>query len=312
MKGIIRAICITLACALLPIATAAAQSATSGCSLENSTFITQTLRCKGGLTIVIENGARYTLRDLDGNGRVDTVELGSKALLLEVPKKGRKEFKVLTPQAIAAVRGTKWAVDAVENHTSVFVVNGQVAVGRRAGRNSVILGPGEGVDVEAVGPLTVKRWPPARVAALMARLGQLSREWAAAISKLWLSSFWLGFGDCRLICALLWPPAISRPSRISNCASVAPSSTSPASATTIRSESVRWLPVLRKAQKDLWNCQNAKTPHANDEFLAANFLLDRLLQEIVRLQNYPRDLNLIREQTAQIVGRTAKFINLPR
>jgi hypothetical protein len=53
-------------------------------------------------------------------------------------------------------------------------------------------------------------------------------------------------------------------------------------------------------------------PHANDEFLAANFLLDRLLQEIVRLQNYPRDLNLLREQTAQIVGRTAKFINLPR
>jgi hypothetical protein len=26
--------------------------------------------------------------------------------------------------------------------------------------------------VQAAGPLTVKRWPPARVAALMARLGQ--------------------------------------------------------------------------------------------------------------------------------------------
>jgi hypothetical protein len=34
------------------------------------------------------------------------------------------------------------------------------------------LGPGEGVDVAAQGTLTVKRWPPARVAALMARLGQ--------------------------------------------------------------------------------------------------------------------------------------------
>ena len=51
-------------------------------------------------------------------------------VLLEVPK-GTNEFKVITPQAIAAVRGTKWAVDAVENQTSVFVVNGQVAVGRR-------------------------------------------------------------------------------------------------------------------------------------------------------------------------------------
>lgn len=171
MKGIIRAICVVLACALLPIAMAAAQSATTGCSLENSTFITQTLHCKGGLTIIIENGAQYALHDLDGNGLVDSVELGSRALLLEVPK-SRREFKVITPQAIAAVRGTKWAVDAVENRTSIFVVHGQVAVGRRASRNSVILGPGDGVDVEAAGPLTVKRWPPARVAALMARLGQ--------------------------------------------------------------------------------------------------------------------------------------------
>jgi ferric-dicitrate binding protein FerR (iron transport regulator) len=102
---------------------------------------------------------------------VDSVELGSKALLLEVPK-GRGEFKVITPQAIAAVRGTRWAVDVVENQTSVLVVNGRVAVGRRTGSRSVTLGPGEGVDVQAAGPLTVKRWPPARVAALMARLGQ--------------------------------------------------------------------------------------------------------------------------------------------
>jgi ferric-dicitrate binding protein FerR (iron transport regulator) len=102
---------------------------------------------------------------------VDSVELSSKALLLEVPKR-ETEFKVITPQAIAAVRGTRWAVDALEGKTSVFVINGRVAVGRRAGRHIVTLGPGEGVDVEATGPLTVKRWPPARVSALMARLGQ--------------------------------------------------------------------------------------------------------------------------------------------
>jgi ferric-dicitrate binding protein FerR (iron transport regulator) len=70
------------------------------------------------------------------------------------------------------VRGTKWAVDAVENKTSVFVANGSVAVSRRSGGSTVILKPGEGVDVEAAGPLTVKRWAPARIAALMARLGQ--------------------------------------------------------------------------------------------------------------------------------------------
>ena len=126
------------------------------------------------VTIVAENGARFTLQDRDGNGRVDSAELSSKALLLDAPKKqGGNRFQVITPQAIAAVRGTKWAVDAAEGKTSVFVVNGRVAVGRRTGTHSVTLGAGEGVDVEATrGPLTVKRWPKARVAALMARLGQ--------------------------------------------------------------------------------------------------------------------------------------------
>jgi ferric-dicitrate binding protein FerR (iron transport regulator) len=78
----------------------------------------------------------------------------------------------MTPQAIAAVRGTKWAVDGTEGKTSVFVVNGKVSVARRTGTERVVLGPGEGVDVEATGALTVKRWPLPRVAALMARLAQ--------------------------------------------------------------------------------------------------------------------------------------------
>jgi hypothetical protein len=158
---------------LLPIETTAAQPANKGCASENSANGSQTLRCEGGVTIVAENGARFMLQDRDGNGRVDSVELSSKALLLEVPsKQGGNHFQVTTPQAIAAVRGTKWAVDSTENKTSVFVVNGRVAVGRRAGSHSVTLGRGEGIDVEATGPLTVKRWPPARVSALMARLGQ--------------------------------------------------------------------------------------------------------------------------------------------
>jgi hypothetical protein len=66
---------------------------------------------------------------------VDSVELSSKALLLEVPKKpGGHRFQVNTPQAIAPVRGTKWTVDTAEGKTSVFVVNGQVRVAQRAGR----------------------------------------------------------------------------------------------------------------------------------------------------------------------------------
>jgi len=152
---------------------ATAQPANMGCSPDTPANTSQTLRCVGGVTIVAENGARFTLLDHDRNGRVESVELSSKALLLEVPKKpGGNHFEVMTPQAIAAVRGTKWAVDTAEGKTSVFVVNGQVSVARRAGANRVVLGPGEGVDVEATGVLTVKRWPPARVAALLARLAQ--------------------------------------------------------------------------------------------------------------------------------------------
>lgn len=172
MKAIFQAGCVLLACALTSIEGAAAQPANMGCSSENS-ITAQTLHCAGGATIVAENGARYTLQDRGGKGRVDAIELTSGALLVEVPKKsGGNKFQVITPQAIAAVRGTKWAVDATEAKTSVFVVNGRVAVGRRRGSHSVTLGAGDGVDVEEAGPLTVKRWPSARVAALMARLGQ--------------------------------------------------------------------------------------------------------------------------------------------
>ena len=172
MKAIAGAGLATFASLSLVTGVATAQPAANmGCSPENPTSTAQTLRCEGGVTIVAENGARFTLLDRDGNGRVDSVELSSKALLLEVPKKaGGNRFEVMTPQAIAAVRGTKWAVDATEGKSSVFVVNGRVSVARRAGANRVVLGPGEGVDVEATGALTVKRWPPARVAALLARL----------------------------------------------------------------------------------------------------------------------------------------------
>jgi ferric-dicitrate binding protein FerR (iron transport regulator) len=172
MKTSIRLACVVIS-SLLSIEIAAAQTP-AGCSEASQTAAAQTLRCEGGITIVAENGARYSLRDTHHDGRIDQVELSSKALLLDVPKQARdKTFQVTTPQAIAAVRGTRWAVDAADDKTSVFVARGRVAVGRAGGsRQRVVLGPGEGVDVDSTGPLTVKRWAPARVAALMARLGQ--------------------------------------------------------------------------------------------------------------------------------------------
>jgi ferric-dicitrate binding protein FerR (iron transport regulator) len=132
------------------------------------------LRCPGDLTIVAEDGARFTLQSLDKKGGVESVDLQSKALLLDAPKQpGKRRFRVTTPQAIAAVRGTKWAVDAQQARTSVLVLRGQVAVRRPSGAEQVVLGPGEGVDVDpGTAPLVIKRWPQPRVDALLARLGQ--------------------------------------------------------------------------------------------------------------------------------------------
>jgi ferric-dicitrate binding protein FerR (iron transport regulator) len=163
------------ALALLAAAGAAsAQQQDLGCYRTPTANQTQTLRCGGGLTIVTENGAQFTLLDRDGNGRVDAVNLQSKAVFVEAPKKKTgKPFEVITPQAIAAVRGTKWAVDAEGAKTSVFVDTGRVAVRRAAAPGQVVLGPGEGVDVDTRStPLEVKSWGAPRAAALLARLGR--------------------------------------------------------------------------------------------------------------------------------------------
>jgi hypothetical protein len=153
---------------------ASAQSANFGCTSAPSPAQTQTLTCNGGVTIIVENGARFTLLDRDRNGRVDGIDLQSKAVFVSAPKqKSGRRFEVMTPQAIAAVRGTEWAVDAEGAKTSVFVQTGRVAVRRTTGSSSVTLGPGEGVDVDATTtPLQVRQWGAPRIAALMARLGR--------------------------------------------------------------------------------------------------------------------------------------------
>ncbi len=135
----------------------------------------QILRCRDGLTIEAEAGASYNLVDRNRDAQPDGVNLQGRAILIDAPaRSARPGFQIMTPQAIAAVRGTQWAVDVSGSRTSVFVVTGRVAVRRVSGNiQGVSLGPGEGVDVEAgASPLVVRRWPAARAAALLARLGR--------------------------------------------------------------------------------------------------------------------------------------------
>ena len=156
---------------MFSMAVASAQASGSGCSLNQVAGTSRQIRLSKGLTITVETGAAVLVeRAKDGNA--DQVECGQ-ALLLEAPGGAGTGFQVVTPLAIAAVRGTKWVVDTQKNKTSVFVVRGRVAVRRPAAKTSVFLGPGEGVEVDkGVGSLTVRRWPAARVSALLARFGR--------------------------------------------------------------------------------------------------------------------------------------------
>ena len=91
----------------------------------------RTLNCQPGLSITVERGAHFHLADRNRDGRVDAIVLDSKAALVDVDSsRVQGGFEVVTPQAIAAVRGTRWAVDVQRGKTSVLVLRGRVAVNK--------------------------------------------------------------------------------------------------------------------------------------------------------------------------------------
>ncbi|TGD99431.1 anti-sigma 24 factor [Methylobacterium nonmethylotrophicum] len=166
------------AAALAVILAAGAASAQTGCR-EETRFDPplRVLRCTDGLVLETEQGSGLRPIDRDGDGHLEGAEIGGRAVLVTLPPSARVRrdgFQILTPHAIASVRGTVYAVDVTGARTSVFVRQGRVAVARRgAPEASVTLGPGEGVDVDAEqAPLAVRRWPQERVRALLERLGR--------------------------------------------------------------------------------------------------------------------------------------------
>jgi FecR protein len=132
------------------------------------------LRCGDGLTIRTAPGTSYRLTGQEGQQPPTGAQLDSGALMLEfTPSKDQRKFQILTPHAIAAVRGTTWAVEVSADKTSTLVITGAVDVTRPDGKRSATLHAGEGADVSAgTGPITVKRWAKKRVDALLARFGQ--------------------------------------------------------------------------------------------------------------------------------------------
>ncbi|MCM2472311.1 FecR domain-containing protein [Rhizobium sp. CG5] len=128
-------------------------------------------RCPNGLVLEAEAAADLELQQQPGSTGPAAASLSGKAVLIEVAP-GSGPFQILTPHAIAAVRGTIYAVDVTGEATSVFVLRGEVAVSRADGSQAVSLSPGEGVDVSAAQPLQVRVWGQPRVAGLLARFAR--------------------------------------------------------------------------------------------------------------------------------------------
>jgi ferric-dicitrate binding protein FerR (iron transport regulator) len=134
----------------------------------------QILRCGDRLTIHAAAQAQYRLTGQQGKEPPTAVELESGAVMIEfAPGGARRNFQILTPHAIAAVRGTRWAVEVTAEKTSTLVISGAVEVKRRQSQQAAILHAGEGADVSpGMGPIEVKRWKKERVRALLARFGR--------------------------------------------------------------------------------------------------------------------------------------------
>jgi ferric-dicitrate binding protein FerR (iron transport regulator) len=133
----------------------------------------EVLHCADGVEIVAERAARYELVPARGRRGVTGARLNAGGLLVTFPPARRGGFKVITPHAVASVRGTTWAVDVRAARSSVFVREGSVAVSRRGSPRAVVLRAGDGVDVEAdTAPLRVNRWGRERVLHLLARFGR--------------------------------------------------------------------------------------------------------------------------------------------
>jgi ferric-dicitrate binding protein FerR (iron transport regulator) len=172
--GLLAAV-VTLFTVCLSVEPGQAQSDTCTLRPDRNNPGEQVLHCGKELTVQPASGTAYHPADAGPGKLPASVQLDSGALFVILNPGARPhDFQILTPLAVATVRGTIWAVEANPGRTSVFVQRGKVEVSRARAAGTVVLGPGEGVDVDAggSGPLEVKRWPLPRVRALLARFGR--------------------------------------------------------------------------------------------------------------------------------------------
>jgi FecR protein len=159
-------------CTLLPILGAAVLAQTSRCRVTTFTDPPRDVLQCGSVSVAAERATQHRLIDRDGDGVPEGAEVSGRALLTDVAPRRRGGFQILTPHAVASVRGTIFAVDVESWRTSVFVAEGSVSVSRRDGSSSVTLRSGQGVDVMPGQPLEVKTWGQERALGLLGRFGR--------------------------------------------------------------------------------------------------------------------------------------------
>ena len=132
------------------------------------------LQCGENLTVRAAQGTRYQPLYKKGDPLPVGIRLDDGALLIEFhAARPQEKFQILTPLAIAAVRGTKWAMEVVPGRTSTLVLAGSVAVTNRRLNQYVVLTWGQGVDITAGDTSMVQKlWGERRVEALLSRFGE--------------------------------------------------------------------------------------------------------------------------------------------
>ena len=132
------------------------------------------LQCGQTLTVRPAPGTSYQPLYKKGDPLPVAIRFNDGALLIEFhPAKPEEKFQILTPLAIAAVRGTKWAMDVTKAQTSTLVVDGVVAVTNRRLNQFVVLNEGQGVDITPTDTSLARHvWADERVRALLSRFGE--------------------------------------------------------------------------------------------------------------------------------------------
>jgi hypothetical protein len=106
-------------------ASAVAQSGACVLSPDRRNPNLRILRCGKELTITAAPGTVYQPASAGDDGLPASVQLDSGALLIEFNSKRRHELQILTPQAVASVRGTKWAMEVSATNSVDLLSNMQ-------------------------------------------------------------------------------------------------------------------------------------------------------------------------------------------